>query len=108
MGDQTDLVTSIGDSLTKLDQQLMSGDPPFQSAQWQQLYAMRKHLDDQQRDLVQQTFQDDDAQFKTLAADVQTATKDLNHEIATTKRVDTIITIVSQISADVDQILKLA
>ncbi len=106
--DQSDTVQSIGDSLTKLDVQLMSGNPPSQSAQWQVLYAQRKHLDDQQRVLVQKEFDEDDATYKTITGTLSAATDALSKEIATTQRVDKIINIVSQISAGVDQLIKAA
>jgi hypothetical protein len=103
--DQSDVVMSIGDAITKLDGQLMSGNPPSASAQWQLLYAQRKHLDDQQRDLIQKTFQADDVAYASITGMLTTATDALSKEIATTKRVDKIINIVSEISADVDQLL---
>ena len=103
--DQSDIVMSIGDAITQLDVQLMSGDPPSQSAQWQILYAQRKHLDDQQRILVRQIFQADDDTYKIITGMLSIATDALNKEIATTKRIDSIINIVSEISSDVDQLL---
>jgi len=103
---ETDLVTSIGDSLTQVDTLLMSGNPPSDSAAWQQLFAMRKHLDDQQRSLVQQTIEADDDQFQAVAAPLQAATKALDSQIAQQATIDTVINTVAQISTYADQILK--
>ena len=106
--DQQETVATIGDALTQLDTRLMSGDPPSQSAQWQQLFAQRKHLDDQQRQLVQQQVSADDAEFKAAADMIALAAKQLQQEVDAETQVDAIIKTVSQISASVDQILKLA
>jgi hypothetical protein len=103
--DQSDVVISIGDAITTLDGQLMSGDPPSGTAKWQLLYAQRKHLDDQQRELILKTFQADDAAYASITGMLTTATDALNQEIATTRRVDKIINIVSEISSDVDQLI---
>ena len=104
---QSDLVTSVSNAITQMDTLLMSGTPPFNSPPWQQLFALRKHLDDQQRTLVQQAIQADDAAFQTAAGTVQTATKGLTTAISQQAAVDSIINIVSQISAGDDGVLKL-
>lgn len=105
---QSDIVTSIGGTLTQLDTLLMSGNPSFDSAAWQQLFALRKHLDDQQRTLVQQAIQSNDEKFQAIAATLQAATKTLTTEIAQQAAINAIINMVSQVSANVDQLLKLA
>jgi hypothetical protein len=104
--DPAALVQSVGDDITKLDVRLQSGNPPAGTAAWQTLYAQRKHLDDQQRELVQQVFNQNDATYQAITGTLSAATDELNKEIATTQRVDKIINIVSQISAGVDQLLK--
>jgi hypothetical protein len=101
---QTDLVSSIGDSITALDVQLKTLDPT--SAQWQTLYAQRKHLNDQQCRALEATLKDDDVQFQTAAGVIKLAVDQLNQEIAAGNRVDDMIATVSQISASLDQILK--
>ena len=106
--DQGDLVTSIGNTLTGLDTQLMSPDLSNQPAKWQQLYAMRKHLDDQQRTLLQQKIASDDTNFKVLANSIQAETTTLNQEIKDMTRIDSIIDLVSEISSNLDQVLNLA
>jgi len=101
-----DLAASVSNSLTQLDKILASGAPPFSSPQWQQLFALRKHLDDQQRDLIQQSIQSDDSDFQQAAAAVKTATNSLSAAINEQKTVDSIINIVSQVSSYVDAVLK--
>ena len=106
--DQSALVTSIGDTLTQLDTELMSSDlSNNQPAKWQQLFALRKHLDDQQRMLVQQSIESDDASLETLANTIQAETKTLNQDIKDITKIDSVINIVSEISSNLDQVLKL-
>jgi hypothetical protein len=100
------LSASISNSLTQLDTILASGNPPFTSPQWQQLFALRKHLDDQQRTLLQQTIQSDDATFQQAAATVKTATDSLTSAIAEQTKIDSIINIVAEVSSAIDSVLK--
>jgi hypothetical protein len=102
----SDLAASISNSLTQLDTILASGNPPFSGPQWQQLFALRKHLDDQQRNLLQQTIQADDAAFQAAAGNVKTATAALTAAIAQQASVDSVINIVSQVASVVDALLK--
>ncbi|GGG69569.1 hypothetical protein GCM10011585_09560 [Edaphobacter dinghuensis] len=103
---QADLVTAIGNTLTQIDSTLMNPDLINQAAKWQQVYAMRKHLDDQQRVLVAATIQADDASFQALTAQIQQAIKQLQQVIDNLKKIDSIINTIAQISADLDEILK--
>ena len=105
---QAELVASISDTLTQLDNALMDPDLVNQPAKWQQTYAMRKHLDDQQRALLAATIQDDDVQFQTLTGKIQLAIKQLQKVIDDVKKIDSIVNTVAQISADLDEILKAA
>ncbi len=104
---QAELVTSIGDSLTQLDTLLMSDELTSDNARWQQVFAMRKHLNDQQLSLVQAQFAADDAAFETYTGIIEVATKQLNQEIASMASIDAIIGKVAQISASLDDVLKL-
>jgi hypothetical protein len=103
---QAELVTAIGDTLTQMDNSLM--DPVLQSqlAKWQQIYALRKHLDDQQRDLVASVIQSDDLAFQALTGKIQLAIKQLQHVIDDMKKIDAIINAIAEVSADLDEILK--
>lgn len=103
---QAELVTAIGNILTQMDNTLMDPDLINQQPKWQQVYAMRKHLDDQQRDLVAATIQSDDAQFQTLTGKIQQAIRQLQQVIDDMKKIDSIINIIAQVSADLDEILK--
>jgi len=103
---QAELVTAIGNTLTQIDSTLMDPDLINQAAKWQQVYAMRKHLDDQQRVLVAATIQADDASFQTLTGQIQQAIKQLQQVIDNLKKIDSTINTIAQISADLDEILK--
>jgi hypothetical protein len=104
--DQSNLVTSVSNAITQLDGVLMSGKPAIGSPQWQQLFALRKHLDDQQRILLQQEIQANDEIFQGAAGTLDDATQDLTAAIKEQSTVDSIINIVSQVSAAVDAVLK--
>ncbi len=101
------LVTLIGDVITKIDSVL--ADPTFSMSdpRWQTLYALRKHLDDLQRALVQADIVASDAAFQSLTTQINAASKDLQQVINDIKNVDKVIADVSKIAAGVDQILKL-
>lgn len=103
---QAELVTAIGNTLTQMDNTLMDPALVNQPAKWQQVYAMRKHLDDQQRALVAATILADDADFQTLTAQIQQSIKQLQQVIDNLKKIDSIINTIAQISADLDEILK--
>jgi 3-oxoacyl-(acyl-carrier-protein) synthase len=103
----SDLAASVSNCLTEMDTMLASGIPPFTSPEWQQLFALRKHLDDQQRTLLQQTIQSDDAAFQQAAGNLKGATATLTAAVAQGAKIDSIINAVSQISAAVDGVLKL-
>jgi len=102
---QADLVNLIANILTQLDNALMNLDPS--SASWQQLYALRKHLDDQQRALVASIIQTNDPEFAAATGVIQTATNQLNQQINAQNKIDAAIKTISQVSASLDQILKM-
>jgi len=103
----SDLAAGVSNSLTQLDTILASGNPPFTSPKWQHLFALRKHLDDQQRDLLKATIAADDATFQQASADVKTATAALSTAIKQESTITSIINIVAQVSTAVDGVLKL-
>ena len=104
----TQLVTAIGVTLTQLDQTLMEPDLVNQPAKWQQIYAMRKHLDDQQRALVAAAIQADDPEFQALTGKIQLAIQQLQNVIDDLKKIDSIVNAIAEVSADLDEILKAA
>jgi hypothetical protein len=102
----SDVAASISNSITQLDTILAGGNPDFGTPQWQQMFALRKHLDDQQRSLLQQTIQADDAAFAGAAVGVKTATADLTAAIQEGAAIDSIINIVAKVSSALDAVLK--
>lgn len=105
---QAELVSAISNTLTQMDNTLMDPTLISQPAKWQQVYAMRKHLDDQQRALVAAAIQADDPTFQTLTGQIQQAIKQLQQMIDNLKKIDGIINTIAQISADLDEVLKAA
>jgi len=101
-----ELVSLIGDVITDLDTRL--SDPNFNMSDpnWQALYALRKHLDDLQRALVQATIESSDATYQKLTEQISDANDDLQKVIDDISKVDTVIQDVSKIASFVDQILK--
>jgi uncharacterized protein YukE len=96
----------IGDALTQIDTTLQT--PGLSDADWQALYAMRKHLDDLQRDLIGESIEQGNAQYQALTTQLKDATKALAQALADIKKVGDAIGILSQIAAYADQMLKLA
>jgi hypothetical protein len=102
----TQLVTLIGSILTQIDTTLQT--PGLSDADWQNLYALRKHLDDEQRKLVQKSINEANATYKALTAKLTAANNQLQAVIADLTKVATVINVIAQIAALVDQVLKLA
>ena len=102
------LVQIIGHILTQLDQ-ILSG-PNFLTSDpdWQQLYAMRVHLDNQQRQLVALTFQLDDAKYDSLTSQITAANTSLKQQIAELANIGNIISSVAKVAALADQVISLA
>jgi hypothetical protein len=74
---------------------------------WQTLYALRKHLDDLQRALVQASIAQDDPSYPGLTTQIAAANADLQRVITDTTKVNAAISAISQIAALVDQVVKL-
>ncbi|HUZ48058.1 MAG TPA: hypothetical protein VMW54_15605 [Terriglobia bacterium] len=100
-----ELATTIGDILTEIDTRLQT--PGLSDADWQTLYALRKHLDDQQRALIEENIKEEDATFQALTSKISDASNKLASIISDLTKVGNVISTVSQIAADVDQVLKL-
>ena len=99
------LVTTIGDVLTQIDTTLQN--PGMQDSEWQTLYALRKHLDDEQRDLVGESINEADNVYKALTIKLNAASNELKNALGDLTKVGNVITEVSKITSYVDQILKL-
>ena len=98
------LVTTIGNVLTQIDTALQT--PGMQDPEWQTLYALRKHLDDGQRDLVRKSINEADNAYKALTTKLNTASNELKNALSDLTKVGNVITEVSKITSYVDQILK--
>jgi hypothetical protein len=105
---QLEVAQLIGNILTKLDMLLASPDLPSSSPDWQTLYALRKHLDDQQRELVKAIFDEDTAQFSQLSQQLKDANDQLQQVINDINKIATIIEYVSKAASVVDQLLSAA
>ena len=103
-----DLVTMIGDVLTTLDIALSDPRLPSTDPAWHTLYAVRVHLDDQQKQLVALTIQLDDERFTALTEQLEQANAALKTQIADLNRLNDVINTVSKIAALVDRLLTLA
>jgi hypothetical protein len=99
------VVTMIGDDLTQIDTRLQT--PGLSEADWQTLYALRKHLDDEQRDLVGKSINEGDATYDALTTQLNTASTQLENDIGDLTKVASVLATVSQIASYVDQILKI-
>ncbi len=104
---KADLVDLLANVLTGLDDALtedeLLADPPT----WQMVYALRKHLDDQQRELLTAVLAEENAAYPTLTATIQAAATGLKGVVAQMGQIDQVIGYATQISAAVDQVLKL-
>ncbi len=94
------VITDLDDALT--EEQLLS-DPPT----WQLVYALRNHLDDQQRDLLKAVLQEEGSAYQALTATIQAAANGLEAIVNQVERIGDVIAYVTRISADVDQVLKI-
>jgi hypothetical protein len=74
---------------------------------WQTLYALRKHLDDLQRSLVQASIEQGDPLYPGLTQQITAANIDLQTVINDNTKVNAMINDLPQIASAVDQILKL-
>jgi hypothetical protein len=102
-----ELATLIGDVLTQIDSKLADPDFPMADPNWQTLYALRKHLDDLQRTLVQTSIAVDDPSYAGLTKQITAASTGLQKAIKNAAKVNVVIAGVSQVAALVDQVLKL-
>jgi hypothetical protein len=98
-----EVATTIGTVLTQLDTTLQT--PGLSDADWQTLYALRKHLDDQQRDLIGESIKEADAEYQSLTTELSSASSELTKSIGDLAKVGKVIGIVSQIASYADKIL---
>ena len=101
-----DDATTIGNVLTQIDTALQT--PGLSEADWQTLYALRKHLDDLQRDLIKASINQADQTYQELTAQLKTASSQLTTFIGDLTKVQNAIATVAQIASYADQLLKVA
>ena len=102
-----DLVTLIGNVLTDIDRCLAAPGLPDSDPRWHQLYALRKALDDHQRDLVATTFQEDSSDYVAITKNLSDASAKLKTTLDDLKKITQTITTVTQIVGFVGQVLHL-
>jgi hypothetical protein len=102
-----ELATLIGNVLTQLDSKLSDPAFPMSDPNWQTLYALRKHLDDLQRSLIQASIADGNSSYTGLTQQITVANTDLQTVIKDNAKVTAVIGDLSKIASVVDQILKL-
>lgn len=105
MPTKVEMVTQIGDVLTQIDAILSA--PNFFPSEpaWQQLFALRKHLDDQQRQLVQEIIQDNTASFNAVAAQLSQAADSLAKVGKDITKIGKILDTVSLVASLMDKVL---
>jgi hypothetical protein len=103
---QMGLATLIGQILTEIDTRLADPAFPTSDPSWQNLFALRKHLDDQQRILIQRTIGEEDPQYAALTSSISDANAELQNVINDFNRINTVIKDVTAIAGLVDQVLK--
>jgi protein subunit release factor A len=102
-----EVVETIGDVLTDIDTSLSAPTLSMEDPQWQQLYALRKHLDELQQELVKKVIQQDDQKFSAFGEKIKDATNSLNETLADFTKLDSAIATIAQIASWADQALKL-
>lgn len=103
-----DLITLVGNILTAIDACLASPDFPDSDPRWHQLYALRKGLDDEQRQLVTAEFNQNSSSYASITQDLTDADNQLQITIKDIQRVADTIATVTKIVGLVGQLLQLA
>lgn len=101
-----DLVRLIGNALTAIDDCLSRPDFSDNDPRWHQLYALRKALDDQQRELVSAEFQADSGAYRAVTQNIADANAELQRTIADIQRIGDTIATVTEIIGFVGQLLQ--
>lgn len=103
-----DLIRLIGNALTAMDDCLSRPDFSDNDPRWHQLYALRKALDDQQRELVSAEFQANSPTYGAVTQNIADANTQLQRTIADIHRIGDTIATVTQIIGFVGQLLQYA
>ena len=91
-----DLVKMVGNILTDVDVMLANSDLSTDDPDWQQLFALRVHLDRKQRQLVALQFDLDTEQFQRLTKRLNDANDELEQKIDALKRVSVTFKTIAQ------------
>lgn len=105
MASKLDIVIQIGNVLTQVDGILSAPNFSPSTPSWQQLFALRKHLDDQQRELVEEIIQDNTAQFNAVAAQLSSAADALEKVGNDIAKIGKILDTVSLVASLADKVL---
>lgn len=99
------LIGIVGDLLTGLDTTLSR--PEFTQAdpQWQQLYALRNRLDDQQRTLVTLPIDPDDQSYQSTAEQISAANDVIAAVVSDPRRIGDAIQGAAEVAASIDLFL---
>jgi hypothetical protein len=100
----TNLIKTIGDILTGIDVLLQNS--ALSASDWQQLWALRKHLDDQQRELVASEIDASTAEYQALTAKLGPINQQLVAALNDIAKVGDTIKMVSDVASIVDSLLR--
>lgn len=105
---KSDLFDLLTEVITGLDAALRGDELLAEPPTYQLIYALRKHLSDQQGEVLKAIFDEENAAYRALTATIEAAANGLERIITDMQQINDIILYVTKISADVDQVLKLA
>lgn len=103
-----ELVKLIGNILTEIDSVLSRPELSTSDPKWQQLYALRKHLDDQQRELVRLSINLNDAAYTAVTQKITAANDEMCQVLGNLAKVGKVITNAAKVAGYIDQILQAA
>lgn len=103
----SDVIKLVGDVLTDIDVLLQSPELPVSSPEWQQLWALRKHLDDEQRELVTSQIEQNTAEYTAITTNLSAANQQLTATLNDITKIGSTIQTVSTIASLADGLLKL-
>ena len=100
-------VQMVGTVLTTIDTTLSRSDFVRSDPEWQQLYALRKHLDDQQRELVVSTVNFENDRYKPLVDQISAANTQITSFIDNPSQVANVVHESARLAASLDELLRL-
>lgn len=103
-----EIVDLLGDILADIDGLLSRPELPTNSQEWQKLYELRTHLDEEQRDLVKGFIDENTAQYAKITSDLTRANQELAATLSDIQRIAATIQTLSSIASFGDGLLSLA